>query len=103
MSDKIKNIEQAIIELESIQNWGLKINKIKEIKEEIIEEKTRLDELINLILKDELNIKKKKKYNKLDFDLLVNNFKSTTSLDEKIELYQLINYYINETENRIFN
>jgi hypothetical protein len=101
--DNYNNIEQAINELNDINNWDIKIEKIKEIKKQITDYQIKLDELTNMIIKDELNIKKKKKHNKLDFNTLVTNFNTTEKLDDKIKFYQLINIYISEVEKELFN
>jgi hypothetical protein len=57
-----------------------------------------------MILKDDIKeTNKKKKYDKLDLENLVNNFKQTDNIDEKIKYYHLITNYVNNVEKQLFS
>ena len=68
MSDIYKALEKEVEEIESIENWSDKVSKMKEIKEKITDEKQKLGELINMVIKNEIKLenegKKKKKTEK---------------------------------------
>jgi hypothetical protein len=104
MSEIYKKIEKEVEQLETIENWNDRVNRMKEIKEQISFEQERLGELINMILKDDIKeTNKKKKYDKLDLENLVNNFKQTDNIDEKIKYYHLITNYVNNVEKQLFS
>ena len=107
MSEVFKTLEEEVQNLESIENWNEKINKMKEIKEKISMEQQKLSELVSMIIKNEVKTdvetkKKKSKNDKQDIDKLVATFKEATTLEEKIKLYHLINCQINEVEKQLF-
>ncbi len=112
MSSIYNLLESEIQELESIENWNDKIVKMKEIKEKITVEQQKLNEMINMLLKNEpvsliqtqskpdQDTKKKKKQ---DLETLVQKFKEADTIEEKIKLYNLISYHINEVESQLFS
>jgi hypothetical protein len=103
LSNTYNQIEQEVNELDLIENWNERVDKMKDLREKIIEEQDKLGKLINMVIKNEpiqIEIKKKKKQN---LDNLVSNFKNATSLEEKIKLYYIINSYINEIETKLFD
>lgn len=106
MSEIYKLIEKEVEQLESIENWSDRVNKMKEIKERISSEQKKLNDLINMVLKDEVKAdgdKKKKKSDKMDLETLVNHFKQSDNLDEKIKYYHLINSHVSEVEKQLFD
>lgn len=107
MSEIYKILEKELEKLESIENWSERVNKMKEIKEKIALEQQKLNELVNMVLKDdlaELNTKNKKtKTDKLDLENLVNNFKHAQTITDKIKYYHLINANISEIEKQLFS
>lgn len=109
MSDKYtplhgyKSLENEVNELESIDNWNDKINKMKELKEKISVEQEKLNNLISSIVKnDSSNENNVKLSNSNDLDSLIQNFKNEQNLDEKIKLYHLISANIRDIEKQIF-
>lgn len=105
MSEIYKTLEKEVEQLEAIENWSDRVHKMKEIKEKIASEQQKLNKLVNMVLKDEVNEidKKKKKPEKLDLESLVNNFKQADNLDDKIIYYHLINAHVNEVEKQLFS
>jgi CII-binding regulator of phage lambda lysogenization HflD len=104
MLEIYKTLEKEVEELELIENWSDRVNKMKEIKEQITTEQQKLNDLVNIIVKDNINIySDKKKKNKLDLETLVNNFKYSENLDDKIKYYHLIQSYVNKIEKQLFN
>lgn len=104
MLEIYKTLEKEVEELESIENWSERVNKMKEIKEQIATEQQKLNDLVNTIVKDDINVYgDKKKKNKLDLETLVNNFKYSDNLDDKIKYYHLIQSYVNKIEKQLFS
>jgi NADH:ubiquinone oxidoreductase subunit D len=100
-----KSLEIEVNELESIDNWNDKINKMKELKEKINLEQEKLNNLISSIVKYDITDEENNKSSdvqKMDLDYLIHTFKSSQNLDEKIKLYQLISTNIRETEKQLF-
>ena len=98
MTDLEKDIEL----LSEIDNWTDKVERIKEIKESIQNERMQLENIMEMIMKDEIPETKKKK-SKLTMDQLVDNFKTAETLDDKLKLYYLISRQINNIEKELFN
>jgi hypothetical protein len=95
-------IQEELHKLEQIDNWNDKIDKIKELKQIIDNELNKMDELSNKIINDtyidisnyDLNI------NDL-INLLQNN--EENNLEEKVNYYCILNNYINQLNNNLFN
>lgn len=104
MSEIYKGLENEVNELESIDNWNDKINKMKELKEKINEEQEKLNNLMSSIVKNELvqDENKSSDTQDIDLDTLVQTFKNSENLDEKIKLYHLISANIKDTEKQLF-
>jgi len=106
MSEIYKTLEKEVEKMESIDNWNERVNKMKEIKEKITIEQQKLNELVNMVLKDDIKQdtdKKKKKSDKPDLETLVNSFKNAENLDEKIKYYHLINSSVTDVEKQLFS
>lgn len=102
MSNKYEILENEVNNIDTITNWNDKVNKITQLKEQIITEQERLNKLTNMITKNELDIEiTSKKKRKMDLDTLLKNFNECNLLDEKIKLYYLINLQITEIEKNI--
>ena len=95
----INKIEADIQTIEQMSNWSEKVTLMKSVRERIKTEQNKVSELINQISKDEIEIKKKKK---VDIDTLINDFNNATDIEEKIKIYQIISYQINEIEKSLF-
>ena len=90
MSKEIQDLEKEIDEIHNIKDWGEKITKSKEIKEKIINQKEKLNDLLtNLNVGEFKKIKKKKDASLndlfIEFDSFINKkLKSTlTNFDVK--------------------
>jgi hypothetical protein len=101
MSKIYKILAEEVNQLESIENWSEKVNKMKEIKENIVTEQEKLNELINMILKNDVK-KSDNKIKKIDLESIVNSFKTSENLDEKIKYYHLISSHVTEVEKQLF-
>jgi len=102
MSKIYNTLEKEVDQLESIENWSTRVNKMKEIKDKINVEQQKLNDLINIVLKDD--VKEVANKNKtINLEKLINNFKQSENLDDKIKYYHLINSYINEVEKQLFS
>lgn len=102
-SEKYVQLETQVNQLESIENWTERVERMKELREQIVEEQNHLTQLVSMILKNEsgqVEIKKKKKQ---DLDNLVSNFKNASTIEEKIKLYHIINSHITDIEKQIFD
>ena len=98
----MEEYENEMKEIENIDNWNDKANRMKELKTKIIEEQERINNFISMISKNEQTgeIKRKKKYN--DMDVLVELFKNSTTIEEKIKYYQYICNLVECIEREIF-
>lgn len=96
------DLEKEINLLNEIDNWTDKVERIKEIKESIQNERMQLENIMEMIMKDEIPETKKKK-SKLTMDQLVDNFKTADTLDDKLKIYYLISRQINNIEKELFN
>lgn len=105
MSNTYTLLEKEIEDLVNIKNWDEKIEKIKIFKEKINNEKNRLSELTDSIMKDKYDIKNKKanKTEKLTLDELIVLFENSNIVEEKIKIYNNINVYINNVEKQLFS
>ncbi len=97
MSDYDK-LESDIKELDNISSWNQKVNKIKEIKEEIKKEEEKLDEYMKQLNNDELI----KTTSKSSIDKLLKQFENSDNLEDKINIYNMINYKIKSIESELF-
>lgn len=96
------DLEKEIESLNEIDNWNDKVERIKEIKELIQNERLQLENTLEMIMKDEMPSIKKKK-SKLSIDELVDNFKVAETLDDKLKIYYLISHQINNIEKQLFS
>ena len=103
-SSEIYNLlEKEVNQLESIENWNDRVIKMKEIREQILEEQQKLGELVSMVLKNDLpNQTETKKKKKQNLDNLVVSFKDASTLEEKIKLFHTINSHINDIESQLF-
>ena len=102
-SETYAQLELEVNQLDSIENWTERVEKMKELREQIVQEQNQLAQLISQILKNDssqVEVKKKKKQN---LDDLVSNFKNANTVEEKIKLYHIINSHITDIEKQIFD
>jgi hypothetical protein len=97
---ELDNIEKEINNLDNILDWSLKIKKMKEVKEQIITQRNKLNYFIEII--NSGDIKKNKKKKDLSLDDLLKQFEETENIEEKVKLFNLIQYIIKENERELF-
>jgi hypothetical protein len=93
-----ETIENDINQLDKIDNWSDKINKMKEIKEEIMNEQKQLKNLLDIVNKDDIDSKKSNK----NLDVLLSKFNEAKTIESKIKYYQLICSSIKNIEEELF-
>jgi hypothetical protein len=91
-----KKIESKINNLNNINEWSDRLNKIVEIKKNIDEETQHINNILKS-LDDPVNITKEYNINKIidDFDKV--------DLPKKIKYYQYLNQHIKNIENDLFD
>lgn len=97
---ELDNIEKEINNLDDILDWSSKIKKMKELKEQIITQRNKLNYFIEII--NSGDIKKNKKKKDLSLDDLLKQFEETENIEEKVKLFNLIQYIIKENERELF-
>ena len=97
---ELDNIEKEINNLDDILDWSSKIKKMKEVKEQIITQRNKLNSFIEII--NSGDIKKNKKKKDLSLDDLLKQFEETENIEEKVKLFNLIQYIIKENERELF-
>ena len=89
------NLENKITSLNDITEWSDRLDKIVEIKKEINDESTNINNILET-LDEPVTITKE--YN---IDKLVNDF-SKVDISKKIKYYQYLNNHIKNIENELF-
>ena len=97
---ELDDIEKEINNLDDILDWSSKIKKMKELKEQIITQRNKLNSLIEII--NSGDIKKNKKKKDLSLDDLLKQFEETENIEEKVKLFNQIQYIIKENERELF-
>ena len=97
---ELDDIEKEINNLDDILDWSSKIKKMKELKEQIITQRNKLNSLIEII--NSGDIKKNKKKKDLSLDDLLKQFEETEHIEEKVKLFNQIQYIIKENERELF-
>jgi len=97
---ELDNIEKEINNLDDILDWSSKIKKMKEVKEQIITQRNKLNSFIEII--NSGDIKKNKKKKDLSLDDLLKQFEETENIEEKVKLFNQIQYIIKENERELF-
>ncbi len=98
---EIKELEKQIEEIDEIKDWSLKINKMKEIKEKLVEQKNKMNNLLEVLNSGEAKKMKKKK--DLTLDELLIEFDNCDNIEEKVKLFNHINFLIKESELELFD
>lgn len=94
------SLEKEIESLDNIPEWATKIKKMKELKETIITYRNKLNSFIDTINSGE--VKKNKKKKNISLDELLKEFSETDDIEEKVKLFNHIQYIIKETEHELF-
>ena len=99
-SKELDDIEKEINNLDDILDWSSKIKKMKELKEQIITHRDKLNSFIEII--NSSHVKKNKKKKDLSLDDLLKQFEETENIEEKVKLFNQIQYIIKENERELF-
>ena len=113
MSKEIQDFEKEVNSIDDIKEWSKKMVKIKEIKDKIVNEIKKMNELLENLngneikkpgikdtsLKSKAFLPKKKK----DLDNLLEEYENTKNLEEKVKLFNHIQYLIKECEGELFD
>ena len=94
------SLEKEIESLDNIPEWVTKIKKMKELKETITTYRNKLNSFIDIINSGE--VKKNKKKKNISLDELLKDFSETDDIEEKVKLFNHIQYIIKETEYDLF-
>ena len=95
MSNLIE-IEAKMDSLNNLDNWDKRISLVKEIKQDIKNEDTTINELLNNLDKV-VTVSKKKKIEDVILD-----FDKVSDINKKIEYYQFLIGHIKQLENELF-
>jgi len=96
MSNLIE-IESKIDSLNNLENWDKRINLVKEIKQDIKNEDSAINELLNNL--DKVVAVSKKK---IKLEDAITEFDKITDINKKIEYYQFLNNHIKQLESELF-
>lgn len=99
MNKEIEILEREIDSIDNIKEWSQKISKMKELKDKIISQKQKMNTLLESLNSNE--IKKPKKKN-LNLDQLLIDYEESDNLEEKVKLFNNIQYLIKESELELF-
>ena len=99
-SKDLVSLEKEIEMLDNIPEWTTKIKKMKELKEKITTHRNKLNSFIDIINSGE--VKKNKKKKDLSLDELLEQFSETDDIEEKVKLFNHIQYIIKESEMELF-
>lgn len=94
------SLEKEIESLDNIPEWTTKLKKMKELKETITTYRNKLNSFIDIINSGE--VKKNKKKKNISLDELLKEFSETDDIEEKVKLFNHIQYIIKETEHDLF-
>ena len=97
---ELDDIEKEINNLDDVLDWSSKIKKMKELKEQIITHRDKLNSFIEII--NSGDVKKNKKKKDLSLDDLLKQFEETENIEEKVKLFNQIQYIIKENEKELF-
>jgi len=99
MNKEIEILEREIDSIDNIKEWSQKISKMKELKDKIINQKLKMNTLLESLNSNE--VKKPKKKN-LNLDQLLIDYEESDNLEEKVKLFNNIQYLIKESELELF-
>lgn len=99
---EIQDLEKEIESIDEIKDWSVKINKMKEIKEKINNQKNKINILLENLSSNN-NIKKMKKNKDLSLDELLLEFDKCSNVEDKVKLFNHIQAIIKESELELFD
>lgn len=98
-------LEKEIEGLDDIKEWSDKIIKMKELKEKITFQKSKINTLLETINSGEVKKAKKTKKDKdskVNLDDLLKEFETCENIDDKVKLFNQIQMLIKESELELF-
>jgi hypothetical protein len=101
--EDIINLEKEIDSLDEIKEWSKKMEKMKELKEKINLQKTKINSLIETINSGEVKKDKKKSKKDLNLDDLLVEFENCKDMDEKVKLFNQIQSMLKDNELELFD
>ena len=99
-------LEKEIEGLDDIKEWSDKIIKMKELKEKITLQKSKINTLLETINSGEVKKAKKTKKDKeskVNLDDLLKEFETCENVDDKVKLFNQIQMLIKESELELFD
>lgn len=99
-------LEKEIEGLDDIKEWSDKIIKMKELKEKISLQKSKINTLLETINSGEVKKAKKTKKDKeskVNLDDLLKEFETCENVDDKVKLFNQIQMLIKESELELFD
>jgi hypothetical protein len=106
MNNEMIALEKEIEGLEDIKEWSDKIIKMKELKEKITLQKSKINTLLETINSGEVKKTKKTKKDKeskVNLDDLLKEFETCENVDDKVKLFNQIQMLIKESELELFD
>ena len=106
MNNEMIALEKAIEELDDIKEWSDKIIRMKELKEKITLQKSKINILLETINSGEVKKAKKTKKDKeskVNLDDLLKEFETCENVDDKVKLFNQIQMLIKESELELFD
>tara|TARA_B100000424_G_C22582016_1_gene327125 strand:+ start:77 stop:391 length:315 start_codon:yes stop_codon:yes gene_type:complete len=98
--EQIDKLNVKINEIEKIDSLEKKTESVKQVKEELKSEQDKVDKMIEKI--SNTKSKKYKKFKGLSLEALSKMFTEEENLEDKIQIYQQMNYLIDLTKNQLF-
>ena len=105
MNNEMIALEKEIEGLDDIKEWSDKIIKMKELKEKITLQKSKINTLLETINSGEVKKAKKTKKDKeskVNLDDLLKEFETCENIDDKVKLFNQIQMLIKESELELF-
>jgi hypothetical protein len=106
MNNEMIALEKEIESLDDIKEWSDKIIKMKELKEKITFQKSKINTLLETINSGEVKKPKKSKKDKeskVNLDDLLKEFETCENVDDKVKLFNQIQMLIKESELELFD
>jgi len=106
MNNEMIALEKEIEGLDDIKEWSDKIIKMKELKEKITLQKSKINTLLETINSGEVKKAKKTKKDKeskVNLDDLLKEFETCENVDDKVKLFNQIQILIKESELELFD
>ena len=106
MNNEMIALEKEIESLDDIKEWSDKIIKMKELKEKITLQKSKINTLLETINSGEVKKAKKTKKDKeskVNLDDLLKEFETCENVDDKVKLFNQIQMLIKESELELFD